>query len=72
MKPKATQTTYEHRQMTAVQRQMKPPSATEVEANGINLGNMSTVLLKKIEELTLYIIQLQNQSKPPANYIFPC
>ena len=34
------------------------PSATEVEANGIQLGKMQGKLLKKIEELTLYVISL--------------
>ena len=37
------------------------PSATEVEENGIELGSMQAKLLKKIEELTLYILDLQNQ-----------
>ncbi len=32
------------------------PSAKEVQANGIELGEMNKLLLKKIEELTLYII----------------
>jgi len=32
------------------------PSAKEVESNGINVGEMNAKLLKKIEELTLYII----------------
>lgn len=36
------------------------PSAKEVEENGITVGEMNTLLLKKIEELTLYIIQ-QNE-----------
>lgn len=35
------------------------PSATDVKENGINLGEMDNVLLMKIEELTLYIIQQQ-------------
>jgi hypothetical protein len=34
------------------------PSAKEMEANGVNLGEMNLVLLKKIEELTLYQFQL--------------
>ncbi len=34
------------------------PSAKEMEANGIDIGNMSMLLLKKIEELTLYQINL--------------
>jgi hypothetical protein len=38
------------------------PSAAEVEANGIELGNMNKLLLEKIEELTLYIIQLKKEN----------
>ena len=34
------------------------PRASEVEANGISLGEMNKILLKKIEELTLQVIQL--------------
>jgi len=37
------------------------PSAKEVEENGINLGEMQGKLLMKIEELTLYILDLQKQ-----------
>jgi hypothetical protein len=33
------------------------PSAKEMEANGVQLGEMNMLLLKKIEELTLYQIQ---------------
>lgn len=33
------------------------PSAAEVQRDGVDLGNNQTVLLKKIEELTLYIIE---------------
>jgi len=33
------------------------PTATEVQKNGVNIGDTEAVLLKKIEELTLYIIQ---------------
>ena len=36
------------------------PSSNEVHANGIELGDMNKRLLKKIEELTLYLI---NQNK---------
>lgn len=39
------------------------PSACEVEKNGIDLGEMNKLLLEKIEELTLYIIQLNNEIK---------
>ncbi|MEM7297863.1 MAG: hypothetical protein AAF391_06315, partial [Bacteroidota bacterium] len=34
------------------------PSAKEMEANGIQIGEMNLLLLKKIEELTLYQIEL--------------
>lgn len=36
------------------------PSAKEVEENGISVGDNQALLLKKIEELTLYIIKLKN------------
>lgn len=37
------------------------PSANNVEEKGVNLGEMDKILLQKIEELTLYIIQLENR-----------
>lgn len=37
------------------------PSESEVRANGINLGEMNALLLKKVEELTLYLIDQQKQ-----------
>ncbi len=37
------------------------PSAHEVSATGINLGEMNTKLLQKIEELTLYMIELEKK-----------
>ncbi|MEM8848141.1 MAG: hypothetical protein AAGD17_13655 [Bacteroidota bacterium] len=36
------------------------PSAKDMEENGIQLGEMNMKLLEKIEELTLYILQLEN------------
>jgi hypothetical protein len=33
------------------------PSAAEVEKDGVNLGEMNAKLLKKIEEITLYLIE---------------
>jgi len=33
------------------------PSAVEIQKNGLNVGNMNTILLKKVEELTLYLIE---------------
>lgn len=35
------------------------PSADEMSKNGLNLGDMNTKLLKKVEELTLYLIEQQ-------------
>lgn len=37
------------------------PDAETVEANGIDLGNMNKLLLQKIEELTLYVIELKKK-----------
>ncbi len=37
------------------------PSAKEVQSNGIELGQMNALLLKKIEELTLHLIQLSKK-----------
>ncbi|MEC7262906.1 MAG: hypothetical protein VXW38_04135 [Bacteroidota bacterium] len=39
------------------------PSAKEVEANGVELGEMNKLLLEKIEELTLYTIQQEQKLK---------
>lgn len=46
------------------------PSEEEVQANGVELGEMNRLLLEKVEELTLYILQqekriteLENQDK---------
>jgi hypothetical protein len=37
------------------------PSAKEMEAKGVELGEMNLLLLKKIEELTLYVLEQQKQ-----------
>ena len=37
------------------------PSANEIEKSGQNLGEMNKVLLKKVEELTLYLIEQQKE-----------
>jgi|GEM_PF-4762257 len=39
------------------------PSAAEVEAHGIELGDMNRLLLEKIEELTLYILKQEKRIK---------
>lgn len=38
------------------------PSAEEVKANGVDLGEMNGKLLKKIEELTLHLIELKKEN----------
>lgn len=37
------------------------PSAKEVAENGINVGDMNVLLLKKIEELTMYMVEQQKE-----------
>jgi len=37
------------------------PSEAEIKTDGINLGKMNALLLKKVEELTLYLIDQQKQ-----------
>jgi hypothetical protein len=39
------------------------PSAKEMEAKGIDVGEMNMLLLKKVEELTLYVIDLKEEMK---------
>jgi len=37
------------------------PSAAEIESDGLNLGDMQKIQMQKIEELTLYLIQLEKR-----------
>jgi len=39
------------------------PSAEEVAANGVNVGEMQAKLLQKVEELTLYVIELKKENE---------
>ena len=39
------------------------PSAAEFAENGVMLGQMSFDLLKKVEELTLYMIELKKENE---------
>ena len=39
------------------------PSAKEMEKNGVMLGEMNMLLLKKVEELTLYVIELKQRDE---------
>ena len=45
------------------QRLPNVPSASEIETDGVNVGEMNALLLQKIEELTLYIIEQEKQMK---------
>lgn len=38
------------------------PSSSEVEKNGIKLAEMQGKILKKIEEMTLYVIELKKEN----------
>ena len=39
------------------------PSASEMQQNGLSVSEMQTTLLKKVEELTLYVIELKKQNE---------
>lgn len=39
------------------------PTANQVTADGVDLGELNRVLLEKVEELTLYILQLEDRMK---------
>lgn len=39
------------------------PSADEMKAKGIDVGEMQVKLLQKIEELTLYVIELKKENE---------
>ncbi|MBK7651143.1 MAG: hypothetical protein IPJ20_11020 [Flammeovirgaceae bacterium] len=39
------------------------PSAADVEKNGMSLNDMNVILLKKVEELTLYMIEMKKENK---------
>ncbi|MEZ4911858.1 MAG: hypothetical protein R2774_13470 [Saprospiraceae bacterium] len=38
------------------------PSASEVEADGISLGQMNKILMEKVEELTLHLIRMEEEN----------
>jgi len=67
---------YELRTLEEVEQHIKEnghlpeiPSEAEVTENGINLGEMNAKLLQKIEELTLYMIDMNKQMKAQATEI---
>ena len=39
------------------------PSAADVQAEGLDLGRMDALLLKKVEELTLYLLELKKENE---------
>lgn len=43
------------------------PSAEEVQENGVSVGEMETKLLEKVEELTLYVLELKSQNETLAS-----
>ena len=45
------------------------PSAEEVVNSGIDLAKMDALLLQKIEELNLYVLQLQKQNEEQQTLI---
>lgn len=38
------------------------PSAAHVEENGVTVGEMEAILLRKVEELTLYVIEMKKEN----------
>jgi len=45
------------------------PSAKQMEADGVNVAEMNKLLLQKIEELTLYVIELKRENKEIKNLL---
>jgi len=39
------------------------PTQEEVTKNGLNLGNICTALVEKVEEITLYLIELRHENE---------
>ena len=59
---------YELKELTEIESFIKEnrhlpdiPSGKEIEENGVNLGEMDAKLLQKIEELTLYVIDINKE-----------
>ena len=45
------------------------PSAKEMETNGVNVSEMNMLLLRKIEEFTLYVIELKKRDEEQRTQI---
>jgi hypothetical protein len=61
---------YDHKDLAEVEKYIKEhkhlpdiPSATDMETNGVDVAEMNKLLLQKVEELTLYIIDLEAKNK---------
>jgi hypothetical protein len=39
------------------------PTASEVESNGVNVAEIETKLLEKVEELTMYVLELNKENQ---------
>lgn len=61
----------EELEQTLVQTKHLPgiPAASEVAQNGVSIGEMQTKLLQKIEELTLYVIELKKENVQMKNRV---
>ncbi|MEN5195882.1 hypothetical protein [Sphingobacterium faecium] len=46
------------------------PNAATVERDGISLGEMNKILLQKVEELTLYMLQAADHAKKQDKEIY--
>ncbi|MNQ57811.1 hypothetical protein D3C85_719800 [compost metagenome] len=45
------------------------PSASEIEKNGLMLAEMNMNLLKKMEEMTLYMIEMKKENELQKNLL---
>ena len=43
------------------------PSATQVDTEGADLGELNRLLVEKVEEMTLYILQLEERMQKVEN-----
>lgn len=67
---------YELMPLSALERYVKQnkhlpdvPTAKEVDSNGVALGELNATLLKKVEELTLYMIELKKENEAQQKLI---
>lgn len=46
------------------------PSASELEAQGVSVSVMCSLLLEKVEELTLHLIQLEKENREMKEFVY--